>query len=58
MRPKSKYDLKSTPKIKVLWKPPTTNPPIHLQLITYPPTHQPPAYIRIEDQILNIFCIL
>ena len=47
---------------------PATDPPTHRLLTTYPPTHQPLThrptdqllltYAEIEDQILNMFCIL
>ena len=40
-----------------------TDPPTHRPLTTYPPTHRPTdrlllTYVEIEDQILNMFCIL
>ena len=30
----------------------------HRPLTTYPPTTFPTTYVKIEDQILNMFCIL
>ena len=43
---------------KVLLKPRTTDPPTH-RLLTHRPTDRLLlTYVKIEDQILNMFCIL
>ena len=46
----------------------TTDPPTHRSLTTYPPIHRPLIHrptdqllltsVELEDQILNMFCIL
>ena len=36
----------------------TTDPPTTYHLPTDPTTSYPPIYVKAEDQILNMFCIL